>query len=1157
MATKQQQKKIRKKKSNFTRVTAGRGVKSVQSYFEKMSPKEVYDNFDKVHHNLDFRHVVGLSKARKKSDFYSKSIDVNNANSSFSWLIALLNKKKDEVRYFLDKDKELTSEILKSNWSQAIVVIDEVSKKLGTSLAFEKLRIAVFDELNEPVDDIVSEFNNGLVKLVLKKAIVCSKDNELFEFEVKRTKQEIMKSSYDWKLKSLLLYHLFPHENGDDVDYEGVVFYERESSLIDIVLMFDSILCQEFNRIYDADETEFRDEINKFLKRLSPDYPSPYVSNLKRILQQNVDSEMFSSEFNIDLLDLFYEGKFEELLRIVNDTDLYTAPFYIFELIVRAGALTGSGELDGLLSVIAEKMEDVINRNSKYDSSKLWLKSLSYKYRSIKWFKELGYFLSKEGEFAKAKLRECSLKKILLGTEEEVPEKASLYFKEDKEKYFSDIRHLYQSSSSLSYFELLESPGKRKLESNKIKGFSKGYSEGLGSLSVGDKKTAMVIFRELAFTTSGYRALESEWCLIKILLEMKSYEKAISVFLKRFFENKDSASYFDLSFIVNSIGDAYKHSGNIDFPIILSIYSEVIDDEYDAQLSYSFELFLEYNDYRSPVELFKSENVYGTEKLHYFLEFVSSRDVLTSYIEFESTAEVDGCRVEICRYLIGKGVESTPLSAESKELEQKKLLRRVSDQVNSSRIYVDTGVFLGRESIQFRSLFSRYSDFLKENGGRSENEVTFEEAYEICILAEAQGGKSRWANFANIELPHDRLPQRLTLFYSLLTLFREFYVNGDKGLNNYLSTRIRHGVLPTALREPFLSEGLYIAGEKEYQMLEESDPIQRLLGYFCSNSRVYVFNIIKKFSKSYEETIDLINNEYLQVDTLSVQNYTATDRKNNRLFNYYFTDTETYAIDRELSISPTYEEAVKVIVSWLKRRTEFNLNKVKDAIRNEMTGTVQLMIDELKASLGDVEDSRAIYDLCNAVERARGELDKKVDEVIYWFNFNELEGEIECGLKDAITIARNSLGVNASVDFHGLNVSINSRNIASYVDVFSILFENALSKSGLAKNQISLSVNLIPVKDNRLELTVSNYCSDIVIDRLDVSFYKEAYGDEDLAREVVQSEGGTGFFKIWKLIEKDLGIRHEIDIGICDKRFYVKITLNKTEGMKWNENSIS
>lgn len=1157
MATKQQKKRVRKKKSNFTKATSGSGIKSVESYFEKMSPKEVYDNYSKVRNNLNFRHVVELSKARKTSDFYSHSVSVSNSDSVFSWLLALLNSKKKEVKYFLNKDKELTSQILRSNWSQAIVLIDEVSEELGTSLAFEKLRVALYDELNEPVDDIIDGFDNVIVKHILERAIDCSKDNELFEFEVDRTKKEIKKSSYDWKLKSLLLYHLYPYENEADIDYEGVIFYERESSLIDIVLMFDSMLCQAFNRMYDANTPEFKHEIHKFISRLSPDYPSPYVINLKRVLQQNVDIELYSTDYNIDLLDLFYEGKFDKLLRIVNDTDLYTAPFYMFEVIVRAGALAGGGRLDGLLCIIAEKMEDVINRSSKYSSSRSWLESLSYKYRSIKWFQDLGFFLSKEGSFSKAREREHSLKRILLGVEEELPEKASLYFKEDKEKYFSSIRQLYRTSSSLAYFELLESSGKRKISTNKIKGFSKGYSEGLGNLSVGNKKTAMAIFKELAVTSEGYRSLESEWCLIKILLEMKSYEKAVAVFLKRFFINRDSASYFDLSFIIDSIGDSYKHSSNIDFPIILSIYSEVIDAEYDAQLSYSFELFLEYNNHCSPVNLFNSEDIYGKEKLHYFLEFVSSRDVLTSYIEFDSTAQVDACRVKICRYLIDRGVKSIPLSAESKELEQKKLLRRVRDQVNSSRIYVDTGVFLGRESTQFRSLFSRYSDVLKEGTGRNENEDAFEEAYEICILLESQGRADRWANFAKAGLINKKLPQRLTLFLSLLTLFREFYVNGDKGLNNYLSTRIRHGVLPTALREPFVNEGLYISSEKEFLLLEDNDPIQRQLKDFSFELKGDVFNIIKDFSVGYENIIDLINNEYLQVDTLSVQNYTMATKKSKRLFNYYFTDIETYAVDRELSISPTYEEAVKVIVGWLKRRTETNLTKVKTAIRDEVATTVQPMIDELKTNLRGVENSHAIYDLCNAVERARGELDKKIEEIIYWFNFNELESEIECGLKDAISIAKNSLGVSATVDFHGLEVLVNSRNIASYVDIFSILFENALSKSGLPKNQISLSVNLCSIDNDMIELTVSNYCSDLVLSDIDVSFYKEAYGDEDLAREVVQSEGGTGFFKIWKLIEKDLGIRHSFDVGISGKRFFVKIALGKTEGMKWNESSFS
>lgn len=78
-------------------------------------------------------------------------------------------------------------------------------------------------------------------------------------------------------------------------------------------------------------------------------------------------------------------------------------------------------------------------------------------------------------------------------------------------------------------------------------------------------------------------------------------------------------------------------------------------------------------------------------------------------------------------------------------------------------------------------------------------------------------------------------------------------------------------------------------------------------------------------------------------------------------------------------------------------------------------------------------------------------------------------------------------------------------------------------------------------------ITVSNRTKPIEkyeIENFNLDFYRNAYGDEELTRDAIQGEGGTGFFKIWKIMMRDLNIKHEISFGYKDNNmFSVSLTL--------------
>ena len=70
----------------------------------------------------------------------------------------------------------------------------------------------------------------------------------------------------------------------------------------------------------------------------------------------------------------------------------------------------------------------------------------------------------------------------------------------------------------------------------------------------------------------------------------------------------------------------------------------------------------------------------------------------------------------------------------------------------------------------------------------------------------------------------------------------------------------------------------------------------------------------------------------------------------------------------------------------------------------------------------------------------------------------------------------------------------------------------------------------------------------------DIEFYRDAYGNEDMIRGVLQKEGGTGFFKIWKILDKDLETPHDIEIGFVENDgFFVRLFLEESKSFKLKE----
>lgn len=613
---------------------------------------------------------------------------------------------------------------------------------------------------------------------------------------------------------------------------------------------------------------------------------------------------------------------------------------------------------------------------------------------------------------------------------------------------------------------------------------------------------------------------------------------------------------FDTEDLIIKAKFSIKESSFIEVPIFYSLHSRLNNSSHDSALKYAFDNFLTKNNFVFPTELFGSESIFGQEKLHYFLRWVCTPEVMKLYLAFDSPRHTEECRVKICRYLMKYDDNDIMLSDEIKDINRTHIMRKAVRKVENSRIYVDMSNLNGRDSQKFKSLFEKYIDL----ANASKEEKTDDDSFlDIIDVIKTEIGNERidyWRYLSRIHPQNVKQSLKNSTFMSLAKMIRAEFTYGDRGLNNHLSTRIRHGVLPTALRKPLLEEGLFIL-KKDKEDFSKTPKWLFRYREISDNEINTVNNVLAVFSKKYEDIIAELNDKRLQVSFLG-EELVLTGRVSDNtiaMFDYSVSSLESFALQKELPISPGFNDFVKTATQWLWDRTDCNLREVQKYIRTDFKFRLTQLLDELKTYLAkETIPTGVVFDFSNAVDRAKASLSTQIDVVCSWFAHTDIDEGDEYDIDTCVDIAKYSTDVEVSL-YKNVACTFSERNLLYMVDVFFILFENAVSKSGLEKNELSIEVFVHKTESDDLLIKIINKTSsDITLEERSskLEFYKLAYGDESKINDVLQKEGGTGLFKIWKILEKDLETPHALDIYFDDEDFFnVDILCEVGKGVKF------
>lgn len=555
---------------------------------------------------------------------------------------------------------------------------------------------------------------------------------------------------------------------------------------------------------------------------------------------------------------------------------------------------------------------------------------------------------------------------------------------------------------------------------------------------------------------------------------------------------------------------------NIYSPILYYVYSNFYNLEKRDDLGIICEDFFFYNNIATPKQIIKYARNYDRMDLIFFLKNICTSTIMDlSVVDFSNSQERDQERVEICKILclIDSDNESE-YEKEIRELTRKLMIKKEHKTIEENKIHVNLEGIRENLIIKYRSDFFRYKFYLYKRS-------------------------AQWTNEQKKPIFKDGPEQILEV---LVYHIRNAFVSSNEyGLDGYLSLNIRHGTLTDELRSPLNKSLLSVKKDNELD--------KYIIDPFWSkkakgNDLTVIETAIVEFFTETETIIYKLKKRYIQIKTEEINTV--------GLFDYSLYRMQLQYIIKRAKGMESFEEFLDLMFSILWDMTEHNLLHVKDIINNEIVEDYNRAFDTLKTKIMNVNDKKVSRELVQKTNEAATDMLNVLNRICNWFQRSAENKHNDFNLQFAF-----DLGFETVKNMHPEKIfiakalgrtsgdKISGGYLKDYDGIFYILFNN------IYKNAYSKDGKTIEI---RYELKNQNGKQYIYLEN-DYDCTKDMTAElrkVKRARYLVKSgeyinyvteEGGTGIFKICKIISYDLQCNAKIDFDYILERniFFIRL----------------
>lgn len=573
-------------------------------------------------------------------------------------------------------------------------------------------------------------------------------------------------------------------------------------------------------------------------------------------------------------------------------------------------------------------------------------------------------------------------------------------------------------------------------------------------------------------------------------------------------------------------------------PLELAIFAEMVGADSDT-------IYFIYKKYLKSCNVQRASEIVitGDEKQRYFLEKVAVIKVLTLHVlRFKSVLQVMEERSAICSNLYDY-YQDKKVNEEISSICRDIKIIELNNQVDESKIYVDVRSIKEKELGEAKEFYDMidnasnqvaYHDIvmgkifnLLNNSGLP---MTYSEFDETGILKDAS---------VKIEMVNYR---KDVMTQTFLSIRNQFLFNPKYGLDNYLSTRIRHGTLVNQLRNHFEERNL-VTNTTNGNYAQNDFWVRDCFKLYGEKAH-QCFQLFESFSKGTDAIISNIKDSYVQVKTEDHK------EKEKGCFDFdksfFDNDIDRILVDQTPS---NFDVCYDLIIECLWKHTENCLEAVREKLvdaQSEMINNLHTLQREVINVIGT--DNAGVTAFNDAVSYCQNAIQNDFQIVTKWFkrsNYVDFDFTIGQVIETSIGfINRNNKNMLKTKVVDECTTTLQGRYFGTLYDIFHDTLNNALVYE--KENRLNGECEIIAKEDNGfLRIQVSNPVREEDVEGL-IAKIEEISSklEEKIHTGQSRDEGNTGCPKIYNAVNYHLGSQNNTYLNaIENNHFVVKIAV--------------
>jgi hypothetical protein len=544
------------------------------------------------------------------------------------------------------------------------------------------------------------------------------------------------------------------------------------------------------------------------------------------------------------------------------------------------------------------------------------------------------------------------------------------------------------------------------------------------------------------------------------------------------------------------------------------LYSELFGGERDDDVTIVCEELLAGQMCERPSELLHRELEVEARVLIYFLSSVCTSDRLDSHTAYSSTLEIESERIAILQWLIQLDEPNRASYAnEIAQITRRQMIRKGVQTVEKSKIFVDIAGIRNSLLKDFTELYTRVVSLPRMANDLADMVLQLQREVEKHTLIK-------------VILPNN---ERQAALGQLYLLVRDRFVSSNEyGLDVYLSVGIRHGTLSGQLRSVLERVKLVTHRDKVLGYAPNNYWADQLNTEGCGSGEITaVDDLLSTFSETCDTLIAGLRDNWVQIRT--------EDKNYDGRFDFVITNTDVRKLDKLIADDATPLEAFDIVIDQLWEKTDKSLKEIRDDLTVRYKAAFNLAIEKCINALSDMPFQAKTQKLRGALTMASTDVQNEIDNIATWFTRQSDANVPSYELAFAIDVALEM--VTRCYPLHTIVLSredvglciLRGATLKGMVDLLFIVFDNMLKHSRKPSGEVvaklrygsvgpTINIDLTSTLNEPMNISRENE----LLDRKRRDVIDRPVSDR------VRGEGGTGFYKIAKIVRVDF--RSDLDL---------------------------